>query len=248
MKIALITTTYNSEKTIEYCIESVNSQTHIEIEHIIIDGSSTDNTIEIIKNTSSRFIKIVSEPDKGIYDAMNKGIRLASGDVIGTLNSDDTLINDQVITKIAEIFLKKPEIDCVYGNLVFVNSDGKVVRKWQSRPYKPGLFAQSWTPAHPTFYCRREVFEKYGLYKTDYKIAADVEFMLRVLELHKIKSYFLDETLVSMSMGGVSTQGLKSTITITKEMHRAFKENGLPFNLPKYLFYKGLKIKEYLIK
>jgi len=110
------------------------------------------------------------------------------------------------------------------------------------------LFARSWSPAHPAFYCRKEVFEKYGLYKTNYKIAADVEFMLRVMELNRINSYFLDETLVRFSVGGASTKGLKSTITITREMQRAFKENGLHFNLPEYLFYKALKIKEYLVK
>jgi len=110
------------------------------------------------------------------------------------------------------------------------------------------LFARSWSPAHPAFYCRKEVFEKYGLYKTNYKIAADVEFMLRVLELNRIDSYFLDETLVRFSVGGASTNGLISTITLTREMQRAFKENGLQFNLPKYMFYKALKIKEYLVK
>jgi hypothetical protein len=130
--------------------------------------------------------------------------------------------------------------------LVFTNESNKVVRKWQSEPFVSGLFAKSWSLARPTFYCRREVFRKYGLYKTNYKIAADVEFMLRVMEVQRIKSYYLNKTLVRMSMGGVSTSGLQSTVTISREMRRAFKENGLPFNLPKYVFYKALKLREFL--
>lgn len=248
MKISIITATYNSAATIAKCVRSIDSQTHINIEHIIIDGASKDNTLEIIKSIPNRVSKIISETDKGIYDAMNKGIKLASGDVIGCLNSDDHYHNSQVVEKIAEVFKNYPEIDCIYGNLIFVNDNQKVVRKWLSKPFQPGLFAKSWTPAHPTFYCRREVYERYGLYKTDYKIAADVELMLRVLELKRIKSFFLDEVLVNMSVGGVSTQGIKSTLTITKEMKRAFEENGLSLSLPKYLFYKGLKLKEFVFK
>ncbi|HDR51636.1 MAG TPA: glycosyltransferase [Mariniphaga anaerophila] len=245
MKITIITATYNSAAHIANCIESVNSQTYPNIEHIIIDGVSKDNTLEIINTTPNRVSKIVSEPDKGIYDAMNKGIRLATGDIIGTLNSDDTFYSPEALEQVAHTFEQHPEIDCLYGNLVFVNNEGKAVRRWQSRPFEPGLFAKSWSPGHPTFYCRREVFEKFGLYKTNYKIAADVEFMLRVMEVHCIKSYYLNKTLVRMSMGGVSTSGLQSTVTITREMHRAFKENGLPFNLPKYMFYKALKLREF---
>ncbi|MCF6359030.1 MAG: glycosyltransferase, partial [Draconibacterium sp.] len=222
-----------------------------DIEYIIVDGQSKDGTTAIIKKYKHKFgghLKWISEPDQGIYDAMNKGIQLASGDVIGTLNSDDTFYNNEVIEKVAGVFENHPEIDCLYGNLIFIDEENKLVRKWQSKPFISGLFAKSWTPAHPTFYCRKEVFEKYGLYKTHYKIAADVEFMFRMLELNKLKSYFLNETIVSMAIGGISTQGLKSTITITKELQLAYKENGMKLNLPKYLFYKGLKIKEYLFK
>lgn len=248
MKISIITATYNSAKHINRCIESVYSQSWINIEHIIIDGVSKDNTLKIINSIPNRVTRIISEPDEGIYDAMNKGIKLASGDIIGCLNSDDQFHNNEVVEKIAAVFQDYPEIDCLYGNLIFVNNEQKVTRKWQSKPFRPGFFAKSWTPAHPTFYCRREVYERYGLYKTDYKIAADVELMLRVLELKNIKSFFLDEILVNMSVGGVSTRGLKSTLTITQEMKRAFKENGLPFSLSKYLFYKGLKLREFVIK
>lgn len=246
LKISIITATYNSSSTIADCITSVNEQTYPHIEHIIVDGLSKDNTLEIIKDIPNRVERIISERDKGIYDAMNKGIKVANGDIIGTLNSDDTLFDSVAIEKIARFFLHNPEIDCMYGNLVFVNESKQIQRRWKSRPFEPGSFARSWTPAHPTFYCKREIFEKFGLYKTDYKIAADVEFMLKVLEVEKVKSSYLNEVLVSMALGGVSTSGLKSTITITKELKRAFKENGLKLNLLKYLFFKALKIKEYL--
>ena len=247
MKISLITATYNSEKNISDCLKSVAAQSFQNIEHIVIDGGSTDNTANIVKSFPT-ISKWISEPDNGIYDAMNKGINVATGDIIGTLNSDDSFFNHNVLKRIANAFMNNPEIECLYGNLVFMNDDNKIVRRWKSKEFYHGLFAKSWSPAHPTFYCRKEVFEKYGVYKTDYKIAADVEFMLRVMELNKAKSYYMDELMVRMSIGGISTQGLKSTLIITKEMQRAFKENGLQFNLLKYLFYKGLKIKEYLLK
>ncbi|MFC0263919.1 glycosyltransferase family 2 protein [Fontibacter flavus] len=246
MKISIVTVTYNSAATVANCIDSVYRQSYPDIEHIVVDGLSKDNTVGLIQSMPNRVHQLVSEKDKGIYDAMNKGIRLATGDIIGTLNSDDTFYDAEALEKVAAAFAQYPEIDCLYGNLIFVNEDNKVVRRWKSKAFTQGLFSKSWTPAHPTFYCRREVFEKFGLYKTDYKIAADVEFMLRVLEVGKARSYFLDEVLVSMALGGVSTSGLKSTLIITQELKKAFSENGLGFNLPKYLFHKGLKIKEFL--
>ena len=247
MKISLITATYNSAATIATCIESVNRQTHADIEHIIIDGASKDNTLEIIQSMPNRVVRIVSEPDKGIYDAMNKGIALATGEVVGILNSDDQFYADNALEQIASAFAQTGA-DCTYGNLVYTNTEGKVVRSWKSRPYRTGLFARSWSPAHPTFYCKTELYRRYGLYKTDYRIAADVELMLRFLEVHGISSHFIDQTLVNMLQGGVSNQGLKSTLIITREMQRAFRENGLPFNLFKYLFCKGMKVKELLFK
>ncbi len=245
MKISIVTVTYNSAKTVQSCIESVHKQTYPNIEHLVVDGLSSDNTVDVINNLPNRVSNLISEKDSGIYDAMNKGIRLATGDVIGTLNSDDTLYDDYVIEKVARIFEEYPEVDCLHGNLIFVNEKDQVVRKWKSNAFKPGLFAKSWTPAHPTLYCRKHIFDTYGFYKTDYKIAADVEFMLRIFELGNVQPFFLDEVMVKMSIGGVSTSGVKSTLQITKEMQRAFKENNLRLNLPKYLFYKGLKLKEF---
>ncbi len=244
MKITLITATYNSAATIADCIKSVTEQTHHDIEHLIIDGGSKDKTLEIIKSMPNRVAKIISEPDQGIYDAMNKGIRLATGDVVGLLNSDDQFYSTTVLATINHCF-ESMDIDCTFGNLIYSNEDGKVTRTWKSKPFQSGLFGKSWSPAHPTFYCKTALYHSYGLYKTDYKIAADVELMLRFLEVHRLKSYFIDEFLVNMLEGGVSNQGIQSTITITKELQRAFRENKLKFNLPKYLFHKGLKIKEF---
>jgi len=245
MRISIITVTYNSAQTISACIDSVNNQTYPNIEHIIIDGASKDKTVEIIKMQPNKVEKLISERDNGIYDAMNKGITMATGDIIGILNSDDLLYDTNVLEKIANAF-QSNNINCCFGNLVFFNQKGEIVRKWHSRPFEKGIFSKSWTPAHPTFYCKKELYEKHGLYKTDYKIAADVELMLRFLEVKEVRSLFLNEYLVKMQAGGISNNGLKSTIIITQEMKRAFQENGLHFNLLKYLFFKALKLKEFI--
>lgn len=246
MLVSIITVSYNSEKTILNCINSVSSQDYKEIEHIVIDGKSKDNTLDIINSaTSSRFIKIISEKDYGIYDAMNKGIKLAKGDIIGFLNSDDVFSSTSTIKKIVNAFNLNKNIMCCYGNLLYIKNN-KITRTWKSRPFEFGLFEKSWTPAHPTFYCKKSVFTKIGQFKTDYKIAADVEFMLRALEIKKLKSYFIDDFLVKMSAGGISNKNMLSTIIIIKEIKRAFKENSLKFNIIKYLFYKILKIREFI--
>jgi len=250
LKISVITVSYNSEKTIRDTIESVLSQTYKNIEYIIVDGGSTDNTIKVIKDYETRFInanieyKWISENDKGIYDALNKGIVMATGDVVGILNSDDFYFDTDVLSVIAESF-KKHNFDCLYANLKYIDKEtGKVTRDWKSRSFEKGLFEKSWTPAHPTFYCRKSVYEKYGLYRTDFKIAADVELMYRYLEINDVKSYYLDKYLVSMRRGGISNNGLKSTIIITKEMIKAYRDNGEHLNIFKYLLNKLFKLKE----
>lgn len=240
MKISIITVTFNSEANIARCIKSVYEQSWPEIEHILIDGASTDDTVAIAQSLPNRIARLISEPDRGIYDAINKGIGLATGDVIGILNSDDVLIHPEVITTIAHAFLNN-NIQCLYGNLVYTNQNNKIVRVWTSRAFRSGLFERSWTPAHPTFYCRKDAYNRFGLYKINYIIAADVELMLRFLEVQQLRSLFINEFFVNMRHGGVSTQGLKSTWIITKELKRAFGENGLPFNLIKYSFFKLLK-------
>ena len=245
MKISIITPTYNSEQCIENNIDSVFSQTYKNTEHIIIDGASTDNTIELINKRINNISFCISEKDNGIYDAINKGISLSTGDIIGILNSDDKFHNEEVLKEIVNVFIENPDVYCLYGNLIFLNNSKKLVRVWNSKNFEIGQFVKSWTPAHPTFYCRKSVYDLFGNYKIDYKIAADVEFMFRVLEIGKLKSYFLNKTLVDMTIGGVSTSGLKSTLIIIKEIRRAFRENGYKLNLIKYLFFKFLKLREF---
>ncbi|MEH7225237.1 glycosyltransferase family 2 protein [Bacillus sp. JJ1566] len=253
MKVSVITVSYNSEKTIEETIKSVKNQSYEDIEYILVDGKSNDSTIDIIKKYESFFknttkdYRWISEKDSGIYDAINKGIKLATGDVIGILNSDDFFCENSVIADIVDCF-KSNNIDCLYGNMVYINAETrKVKRRWISREFNNGLFEKSWTPGHPTFYCKSGLYHEYGLYRTDFKIAADVELMYRFLVNHNINSYFMNKYMVVMRQGGVSSSGLKSTLTITKEMKKAIEENGGNFNLAKYLFYKALKIKEFLL-
>lgn len=245
MKISIVTVSFNSANTIVNTINSVNEQSYFDLEHILIDGKSTDSTFNIINSLSKRSPKILSEPDGGIYDAMNKGIKMASGDIVGMLNSDDKFISKDTVKTIAESF-NKYDIDCTYGNMIYRNIKGNISRTWKSSSFVPGLFEKSWSPAHPTFYCKRELYNKYGYYKTDYQIAADVELMLRFLQVHKIKSHHIDDFLVEMLEGGVSNNGLKSTMTITKEMKKAFRENNLKLPLFKYIIHKAMKIKEYI--
>ena len=245
MKISIITPTYNSEQYIENNINSVFSQSYKNTEHIIVDGASTDNTIKLINKRKNNITFFVSEKDNGIYDAINKGISLSTGDIIGILNSDDKFHNEEVLKEIINVFIENPDVYCLYGNLIFLNNSKKLVRVWNSKKFVTGQFEKSWTPAHPTFYCRKSVYDLFGKYKIDYKIAADVEFMFRVLEIGKLKSFFLNKILVDMTIGGVSTRGFKSTITITKEIRKAFRENGYKLNLIKYLFFKLLKLKEF---
>lgn len=249
MKISIITATFNSASSIAECIHSVNTQSFKNIEHIIIDGSSTDHTLEIIKNTPSRITKIVSEPDKGIYDAMNKGIAWANGDIIGILNSDDFLASDDILELIAQTF-EKENCDAVFGNLDFVapNNTEKVIRKWKSSPFKEGSFAKGWHSPHPTFYVRREVYEKYGTFDISLNVSSDFEIMLRFLERHKIKAHYLDRIIVKMRYGGESTGSLRKIIRGNRNIIKAFKKNGIKVS-PFYPFIRLIpKLKEFIIK
>ena len=235
MKISLISVTYNSDKTLAYTIESVLSQTHSEIEYIVVDGASKDKTVSIIKQYEPLFngrMKWISEKDKGLYDAMNKGIRMATGDVVGILNSDDFFTSNDVLEKVSAAFIQDSQLDAIYGDVHFVNPDdlNKCVRYYSSKIFKRHLMKLGFMPAHPSFYIRKECFGKYGMYKTDYKIAADFEFLLRVIYKEKIKTRYLPIDMVTMRTGGASTSGLESHKRIMKEHLRAFQENGLYTN------------------
>lgn len=231
MKISIVTVCYNSVETIEDTILSVASQGHRHIEHIIVDGASTDGTLEIIQKYQDRLARFVSEPDNGIYDAMNKGIALASGEVVGTLNSDDVYANNAVLATVAKAF-RKPDVDACYGDLVYVDryDMNKIVRYWKSRPYADGLFERGWLPAHPTFFVRRGVYRRYGGFDLDYKIQSDFELTMRLLAVHKIKSVYIPEILVKMRMGGTTNRRLLNIIKGNIESYHACKKHGLKVN------------------
>ncbi|MEK7634764.1 MAG: glycosyltransferase family 2 protein [Patescibacteria group bacterium] len=234
LKISIITVSYNSVATIEDTIKSVLSQTYQNIEYIIIDGKSTDGTLEIINKYKDKIAKIISEPDKGLFDAINKGIRLATGEIIGILHSDDLYNNEKVISIVAKEMEEK-KLDACWSDLVYVNRDdtSKIVRVWKSSSYEEGKFRKGWMPPHPTFFAGKNIFEKYGVYNLNFKLAADYELMLRFLEKYKIKSNYIPEILMKMRVGGVSNRSFKNIKTIVKsniDCYRAFKENGLKIN------------------
>ena len=232
MKISIITVVWNNKDTIKDTIKSVLNQTYRDIEYIIIDGASTDGTVEIVKSYGDKITKFMSEPDKGIYDAMNKGIKLATGDVIGILNADDFYIDDHVLTRVAKEFLKS-NIEAMFADLVYVKPDNvkKTVRHYDSSKFSPEKFAYGWMPAHPTFFLKKKCYDQYGLYKTDYKIAADYELLIRMLYLNKVSYNYIPEILIKMRLGGVSTNSLQSNWILNQEILRACNENGIKTNL-----------------
>ena len=230
MKISIITAAFNSAETIADTMESVLAQTYGDIEYIVVDGASKDQTMDIVKSVEPRFegrMKWISETDRGIYDAMNKGIKAASGDIVGTLNSDDMLASNDVIEKVSETIITLGA-DCVYGRLNLVDSKNtsKILRESNSGKYKDGAFLKGWHPAHPTFYTYKKFFEKFGYYRTDLKIAADFELMMRFIEKNKITGAFIDKLMVNQRAGGVSTK-LSGYIRSNLEIINAFKLNGI---------------------
>jgi len=246
MKVSIITATFNSSSTIAGCLASVNNQTHQDIEHIIIDGSSSDKTLEIINSVPNRVVKIISEPDEGIYDAMNKGIRLSSGEVIGILNSDDLYSRNDVIEIIVKVF-ETTSVDCFHADLYYVNkfNVNQIVRSWKSSDFIPGAFRKGWHPAHPTFFVRRHIYEKYGLFNPIFDLAADFELMLRFLEKYRINSIYMPEPIVRMRLGGKTNKNIRNIIKQNIECYKAFKINELPVSIL-YPIYRLLpKVKQF---
>lgn len=228
MKLSIITVCYNSEETIRDSIESVVSQNYKDIEYIIVDGGSTDNTLGIIKEYGDKISKVISERDEGLYDAMNKGVSLATGDVIGILNSDDVYENNEVISKVAREF-EKENVDGVYGDLVYVdrlNLD-MVKRYWKAGQYKPGKFLSGWMPPHPAFFVKRKVYQKNGQFNTSFRTAADYEIMLRFIHGAGITVSYLPEIITRMRVGGLSNSSLRHRINANKEDRRAWEINNL---------------------
>lgn len=228
MKISIITVCFNSAKTIEDTMRSVASQSYADIEHIVVDGASTDTTERLVRAHDARLARFVSEPDAGIYDAMNKGLALATGEVVGFLNSDDVYSHEHVVAHIARAMRPQP-VDACYGDLVLVdaNRSSRVLRYWQSRVYEPGLCARGWMPAHPTFYARREAYARHGGFDLSFRIAADFEMSLRLLDVKKLRTVYLPEVMVRMRSGGESTRSLASVIKGNREAARACAKHGL---------------------
>ena len=230
MKISIITVCFNSEKTIEKTFKSVQSQTHKNIEYIVVDGGSKDSTLDLIKKNESIVSKWISEPDKGLYDAMNKGIEMATGDIVGILNSDDIFTDEKVLENVANFHLKNKNIDASVGNIIQFNEEGKTVRKYSAKNWSPEKLKIGFMPAHPAIFFKRDLFKKYGLYHLDFTIGADYELITRFFLQHKITWKFSDITTTSMLIGGVSSSGFSSYQLISKEIKKALTRNNIKFS------------------
>jgi glycosyltransferase involved in cell wall biosynthesis len=249
LKISIITVTFNSAATIEQTILSVIKQTYKDIEYIIVDGASADGTTEIIDKYRNKIQKFISENDKGLYDALNKGLKLATGDVIGILHSDDFYTSENVVREYAEMFMNK-DCDAVYADLYYVNKDhpDKIIRRWKSGNYSKNAFLNGWMPPHPTLFVRKWVYEKFGGFNLELKSAADYEIMLRMIHVNKIKLCYLQEFTVKMRVGGKSNVSVLNRLRANLEDRMAWKINGLK---PRFytLYLKPLrKVFQFLIK
>lgn len=241
MKISVITATWNSGRTIGDTLRSVFNQSFTNVEHIIKDGGSKDNTLEICKNFEQKYYKdeckgrtinILSDQDKGIYDAMNQGVKAATGDVIGILNSDDFYTSDDVLARVAEEFEKNPELEAVYGDIHFVKDENlkKCTRYFSSRYFRPWALRFGFMPAHPSFYVRREVYDKYGLYDLDFRTSSDFEMMVRLFVKEKIRSKYINKDFVTMRAGGESTAGLEAKKKVNRDIAGSLKKHGVYSN------------------
>lgn len=226
LTISIITAVYNNKDNIQHCIESVASQTYPHIEHIVVDGKSTDGTVDIIRSCESSISRWVSEKDNGIYDALNKGISLATGNVIGFLHSDDLFENPAILEKIADVFLQT-QCDAVYGNLVYVSKADtqSIVRYWQSKPFDVRRFHQGWMPPHPTLFMRKKVYEDFGTFNLKYRIASDYDLMLRTVGSGKLTCQYLPEVITRMRVGGASNKSLRNIWRKSYEDWQALREN-----------------------
>ena len=246
MKISVITVCYNSASTIGQTLKSVRDQSYKNIEHIIVDGASVDETLEVIKSEGSSIVKFLSERDVGIYDAMNKGIRLAIGEVVVFLNADDFYKDFNVLARVAAV-MQAEELDAVYGDVEFFRPGQQdfVVRRYNSGRFTANRLGWGWMPAHPALFVRRVLFERYGMFCTDYRIAGDFEFIARVFKHTELRHRHLPETLVCMQMGGISTSGWRASLMLNCEMMRACRANDIPTNWFKMLMRYPLKALEF---
>jgi len=248
MKISIITATYNSFPYILDTIACVKGQKNVDIEYIVVDGVSKDQTVRAIQGCAN-ISKYISEPDNGIYDALNKGIKLVTGDVIGFVHSDDLLASTSILSEISACF-ENENIDGVYGDLVYIEKENtsKVIRYWKSQNFKRKLLDRGWMPAHPTLFLRKEVYNKHGLFDLSFDISADYDFMLRILKDSKLNFVYLPKVITKMRVGGKSNRNLKNVIKKSKEDYRAIKNNRIGF-APYVLFMKNIsKISQFLKK
>lgn len=247
MKISVITVAFNAENTIGDTIQSVARQAWDEVEHIVIDGASTDGTLRVIQGNKDKIAKWISEKDHGLYDAMNKGIRLATGDVIGFLNADDIYATEHVLSRVGSVV--KQGVDGCYADVDFVRDDLRtVVRRYRSERFNVGRLAYGWMPAHPSLFLRRELFERFGVFKTDYRIAADFELVVRFFHRFKINAVYVPEVWVKMRLGGISNRSLMSNYILSREIVRACRENDVRTNMLKVSLKYPLKIMEYIFR
>ncbi len=248
-KVSIITVCYNSEKTIEDTIKSVVNQSYPNIEYILIDGVSSDNTLTIINKYKKQITKVVSEKDNGIYDAINKGISLATGDIIANLNSDDFYIDNNVIADVVATF-EKEKTDTLYADLYYIDAvdTNKIVRYWKSKPYKEGLFLKGWMPPHPTFFVKKEVYQKHGLFDLQFKSAADYEIMLRFIHRYNVSISYLPRVIVKMRVGGMSNSSIKNRLKANQEDRKAWEVNGLKPHVFTLIFKPLSKILQFVRK
>jgi glycosyltransferase involved in cell wall biosynthesis len=245
MKVSIITVTYNSNATLKDTIQSVCQQNYTAIEHIVVDGASTDGTLDTIKHYPH--LRWISEKDKGLYDAINKGIQMATGDIVGILNSDDFFPQPNIVSTIVEAF-KQNNVDAVFGDIAFVkpNNLQKIVRLYSSKKFSPQKFAKGFMPAHPSFYAKRHCFQHLGLYQLDYTIAADYELLMRFIYKHRISYHYIDKILVYMRTGGVSNKNWRSRYILNKEIIKACLQNGVRTNMLLLSFKYINKVFEYI--
>ncbi|TAK44286.1 MAG: glycosyltransferase [Saprospiraceae bacterium] len=228
MKISVVTVSYNSAKTIGETIDCVRNQTYKDVEYIVVDGASKDNTLDIVNQHNGTVSRLISEPDYGIYDAMNKGIRAATGDIIGFLNADDSYASPKVLEKVAQAF-KEHDVDSIYGDLCFVSEEdpSKVIRFWRAGECTKKNFLNGWMPPHPTFFVKRSILEKFGVFDPTFRFAGDYELILRLLYKHHISTYYIPYCMVKMRIGGAGNRWLENRLIANLEDRLAWKKNQL---------------------
>lgn len=227
MKISIITVCFNSEATIRDTLDSIKKQDYLDIEYIIIDGGSTDNTLKILEEYSGIITVLVSEHDKGIYDAFNKGVNNAKGDIVGFLHSDDTFAANDILDQVISVFRTYEDVDGVYGDLSYVDklNTNKVIRYWKSKVFNQNLLKKGWMPAHPTLFLKKEIYDKHGSFDLNYKVSADYDFMVRILKDSELNFKYLPQIIIKMKLGGISNRSLSNIIKKSREDFEIIKKN-----------------------